>query len=49
MPIPNLEEDEEEIYQIGNESFDSEENMGVEGMTFYLLELLSTLVLRPNV
>ena len=49
MPIPKSEEDEEEIYNFGNESFDSEENMGVEGMTFHLLELLSTLVLRPNV
>ena len=39
----------EEIYNFGNESFDSEENNGVEGMTFHLLELLSTLVLRPNV
>jgi len=28
MPIPKLEEDEEEIYNFGNESFDSEENNG---------------------
>lgn len=45
----NEEDEEEEKHDIGNESFDSEENIGVEGMTFHLLELLSTLVLRPNV
>ena len=33
----------------GNESFLDEEVYGVEGMTFHLLELLSSLVLRLNV
>lgn len=33
----------------GNESFCDEEVYGVEGMTFHLLELLSSLVLRRNV
>ena len=52
MPIPkddDQESDDEEPLEIGNESFDEDEKYGVEGMTFHLLELLSTLVLRPNV
>lgn len=52
MPIPKEEDkesDEEEQAEIGNESFEEDEKYGVEGMTFHLLELLSTLVLRPNV
>ena len=32
-----------------DESFDSGEIYGVEGMTYHLLELLSSLVQRPNV
>ena len=48
------DEDEEEDENkkerdAGNESFDDEEVYGVEGMTFHLLELLSSLVLRLNV
>lgn len=44
------EEDEEAIERdAGNESFEVEEVYGVEGMTFHLLELLSSLVLRLNV
>lgn len=49
-PLPQQEDgSDEEIADIGNESFDEEEMYGVEGMTFNLLELLATLVLRPNV
>jgi hypothetical protein len=49
-PLPKAEEgSDEETAEVGNESFDEEEKYGVEGMTFHLLELLSTLVLRPNV
>jgi hypothetical protein len=52
MPIPkdeDQESDDAELIEIGNESFEEDEKHGVEGMTFHLLELLSTLVLRPNV
>ena len=42
------EEDKQE-HEAGNESFEDEEVYGVEGMTFHLLELLSSLVLRLNV
>lgn len=48
-PLPDVDGSDEEAADIGNESFDEEEKYGVEGMTFHLLELLSTLVLRPNV
>jgi importin-9 len=48
MPLSDDGSDEETA-DVGNESFDEEEHYGVEGMTFHLLELLSTLVLRPNV
>ncbi len=43
------DEDDEKDAQIGNESFSDDEVYGVEGMTFHLLELLSSLVLRLNV
>ena len=45
------EEDDEDKKELtaGNESFIDEEVYGVEGMTFHLLELLSSLVLRHNV
>ena len=45
-------EGEEEIvdeYVHGYESEDEEETYGVEGMTLQLIELLTTLVARPNV
>ena len=48
-PLPDNDGSDEEAADIGNESFDDQEKYGVEGMTFHLLELLSTLVLRPNV
>lgn len=35
--------------EFGYESDDEDELYGVEGMTFHLIELLSTLVQRPNV
>jgi hypothetical protein len=43
------EDQEVEEYIRGNESDDSEETYGVEGMTLQLIELLTTLVSRPNV
>ena len=58
QPIESLraEDDEQEEednagdkQDAGNESFLDEEVYGVEGMTFHLLELLSSLVLRLNV
>lgn len=58
QPLSSLKNDEddddedensEKDAQIGNESFSDEEVYGVEGMTFHLLELLSSLVLRLNV
>lgn len=49
-PLPQQDDaSDEEAAEVGNESFDESEMYGVEGMTFHLLELLSTLVLRPNV
>lgn len=42
-------ENEEEEYERGYESDDEEETYGVEGMTLQLIELLTTLVSRPNV
>lgn len=44
--------DEEETYKLGYESEDNdtqEEPHGIKGMTLQLLELLTTLVQRPNV
>ena len=41
--------DEEDARDKGYESEEEDEIYGVEGMTFYLIELLSTLVQRPNV
>lgn len=43
------DEDDKKEREPGNESFSEEEIYGVEGMTFHLLELLSSLVLRRNV
>jgi hypothetical protein len=52
-PLPKAEDDyddsDDQYVNPGDDSFDEEEKYGVEGMTFYLLELLSTLVMRPNV
>jgi hypothetical protein len=41
--------DEEDGNEKGYESEEEDEIYGAEGMTFYLIELLSTLVQRPNV
>lgn len=43
------EEESEEIYQVQMESEDEAEEYGVDGMTLQLIELLTTLVQRPNV
>ena len=55
-PLPGQDDSENESEKYdpkadvpGDESFVDDEKYGVEGMTFHLLELLSTLVLRPNV
>ena len=50
-PIPVSEEpdSDQQDGELANYSFEEEEKYGLEGMTFHLLELLSTLVMRPNV
>ena len=47
--IGSDEEDEDAETAKGYESEEDDEIYGVEGMTFYLIELLSTLVQRPSV
>lgn len=49
IPLPEEPDSDQQELDVGNESFEEEEKYGVEGMTFHLLELLSTLVMRPNV
>lgn len=43
------DEDEEEVEENDYEDFDEKDLSGVEGMTFHLLELLTSLVQRPSV
>lgn len=51
VSLAALKENETDVeeYQMGYESEDEEETYGVEGMTQQLIELLTTLVARPNV
>lgn len=45
----DCEDDREANHDVSDESFLHDEVYGVEGMTFHLIELLSSLVLRLNV
>ena len=49
IPAPDEPDSDQDDDHVGNESFEDDEKYGIEGMTFHLLELLSTLVMRPNV
>jgi hypothetical protein len=49
IPTPDEPDSDQDDNYVGNESFEDDEKSGIEGMAFHLLELLSTLVMRPNV
>ena len=49
IPMPDEPDSDQDDDHVGNESFEDDEKYGIEGMTFHLIELLSTLVMRPNV